>query len=1105
MDAKLAERQLIDEDARAEPAMGNNGGSSKSTVNLVLGGKKSDPAQKQVHPATKDSPMRPAPSSALFPVRSFALNELQAYIDSPDSSQNLPVGPLNMTAPGRPASSSHDNEVPDSQIEPPTPTPTPNNALMSPPMTSSIAIPASEPGKKTRKKGKKRLRAEVDPSNILPEPVIVDDNANTMHGASETIAPSPLRSTRRRRQTYVNPEPELVETAPETTTGALSQVDELVISPQETTITTKSSRKKKGLLRRSAVLDPIEDDDIRDGRSLRVDQKVQLLKSTILRLGDEETINGQSQRVENMVKQLKKAKPRSDTSSANASITGSPSLSAVMDSNSEVGVDDTPLALEDARSAVEDTSPEVQDTFPEVQDTFPEVQDTFPEVQDTSPEVQDTSSQVHDTSPEVENASPEVEDGPMDIAPTQQAMEEALHVDLSTPPLVEEPLMTEHTLPTQEKPANGSSVQDPTTSTRSSGRGNKKRKAQLEVYDWPAPVRNLDKSPPSMPQETSSSEDEIPHVSSITTKTPTRGRTSKTLRKRRADATSHTTRPYYRYTRKSNVDNSLTAADRALLTVRQLHHPPDTRDGGAFTDDEQELIRRAIHDYQQRNNIETLELIDIIQWTDDSTDRTMKRPLSEWTEQELQARQESNDFWKEMKQIGLTRSFTRFKTHIRSRYHAFKMGEWTEEEDEQLQSLMELHHKKWKLISQIVGNRSLIDIYNRWRDYLQYGDNRNTSRWTEEEEELLIQAVATVKKRVEDHRAATGQPLLQGYTTADINWPQVAIEMGNVRSRLQCSVKWTRMMKPAEEISTVTDQNNELQKSVKRQRKARRSMAPGFHFVEHDAKSGKLVKKGRRASLSNDVENNGPKDNSQEEITELGSANASEQNAEKPALRIVEHMMQAGKVISKRRRGTQSYTAPPPRPRSDGQQEVPTTPAPKQPRSVRQAHTPGLSQMRTGDKFDLVMAIAPAIGALDNEEDVDWHEVAAKMKHSWSIRTLQAAVKELLNLVTDQGRFFDAVDHLLDYFTTHHTNEELKDYYNPYEDMDSDDGTPLLGEEEDRSEANLPNTKRKRMMSISRRSSKSRTSSAKRRKIKSVPSTPKAFKSNELVTTSDDE
>jgi hypothetical protein len=127
------------------------------------------------------------------------------------------------------------------------------------------------------------------------------------------------------------------------------------------------------------------------------------------------------------------------------------------------------------------------------------------------------------------------------------------------------------------------------------------------------------------------------------------------------------------------------------------------------------------------------------------------------------------------------------------------------------------------------------------------------------------------------------------------------------------------------------------------------------------------------------------------------------------------------------------------------------------------------------------------------------------MKHSWSIRTLQAALKELLNLVTDQGRFFDTVDHLLDYFTIHHTNEELKDYYNPYEDMDSDDGTPLLGEEEDRSEANLPNTKRKRMMSISRRSSKSRTSSAKRRKIKSVPSTPKAFKSNELVTTSDDE
>ncbi|EUC33297.1 hypothetical protein COCCADRAFT_96451 [Bipolaris zeicola 26-R-13] len=245
--------------------------------------------------------------------------------------------------------------------------------------------------------------------------------------------------------------------------------------------------------------------------------------------------------------------------------------------------------------------------------------------------------------------------------------------------------------------------------------------------------------------------------------------------------------------------SGLSSAERALNASRDLGHPPDLRTSGDFTEDEEELIRRAIIDFQQRKGLDVSELVEIIQWNQYDPrfhrDPGVNRNKSDWTPQDREDERESTEFWDEIKSIAMTRSHDRMRRHIRRLYHQFKSGAWTEEEDQQLRNLQAAHPNQWKLISITMGDRSMHDCVNRWRDYLQYGEQRKTARWTEEEENLLIRAVTTVVQRDEDHRAETGRPPLDTYTNKHISWPQVAREMGNSRSRIQASVKWTQLMK----------------------------------------------------------------------------------------------------------------------------------------------------------------------------------------------------------------------------------------------------------------------------------------------------------------------
>ncbi|KAI4929217.1 hypothetical protein J4E86_011745 [Alternaria arbusti] len=354
------------------------------------------------------------------------------------------------------------------------------------------------------------------------------------------------------------------------------------------------------------------------------------------------------------------------------------------------------------------------------------------------------------------------------------------------------------------RPTNGeaSTTQTATPKPRLSLKKTKKNKDSID--NRPTPVRT-----PAQPSGEGEDEDSIirePISSDEADVAPPSGgdhrdfKEKKKTKKRRSSAKKATSRRESgRYSFTWKDPPSGTAAERALNVEHDLQHPPDLRSSGDFTADEEELIRRAIVDYQQRKGLDVSELVDIIQWnpTDPSFntgDGTISSK-SEWAPQDIEDARESAEFWDDIKHLRTERSQDRLRRHIRQTYHQFKRGVWTEEEDKRLKQLYGMHPNKWKVISVGMGDRSMHDCQNRWRDYLQYGDKLKSSRWDEEEEELFIRAVTAVAQRDEDHRAEEGLPPIDKYTMKDINWQQVSHEMDHTRSRIQVVQKWRNLQK----------------------------------------------------------------------------------------------------------------------------------------------------------------------------------------------------------------------------------------------------------------------------------------------------------------------
>ncbi|KAF2639940.1 hypothetical protein P280DRAFT_526069 [Massarina eburnea CBS 473.64] len=193
---------------------------------------------------------------------------------------------------------------------------------------------------------------------------------------------------------------------------------------------------------------------------------------------------------------------------------------------------------------------------------------------------------------------------------------------------------------------------------------------------------------------------------------------------------------------------------------------PDTPSGGPINENEAKTIRRMLSTYQRENELSTDALVALVQFNLYGEGATTD-----------DRRAQAQALWSNMHEhLRGKHSLKVLRDWVRKRYTVkMKSGKWTPEEDQRLADACASGSKKWPEIASEVGTRSSANCYHRWRDYLSHRGQKNTSRWTDEEEALLLRAVDSVR----DGSA--------------IPWKRVSEAMGHTRNRVQCLRKWQQI------------------------------------------------------------------------------------------------------------------------------------------------------------------------------------------------------------------------------------------------------------------------------------------------------------------------
>lgn len=150
-------------------------------------------------------------------------------------------------------------------------------------------------------------------------------------------------------------------------------------------------------------------------------------------------------------------------------------------------------------------------------------------------------------------------------------------------------------------------------------------------------------------------------------------------------------------------------------------------------------------------------------------------------------RRQKDHFWESLQKVLPYRTRASLYKHVRRSYHIFQVrGKWTVEEDQELGKLALENPGNWKVIGKIMG-RMPEDCRDRYRNYVKCGNNRSSSKWSDEEENMLKDIVNSMIQSFDKNRDSTM-----------INWTVVSEQMNGKRSRIQCRYKWNKLVKNAE-------------------------------------------------------------------------------------------------------------------------------------------------------------------------------------------------------------------------------------------------------------------------------------------------------------------
>ncbi|CAG8536892.1 11634_t:CDS:10 [Cetraspora pellucida] len=222
-------------------------------------------------------------------------------------------------------------------------------------------------------------------------------------------------------------------------------------------------------------------------------------------------------------------------------------------------------------------------------------------------------------------------------------------------------------------------------------------------------------------------------------------------------------------TKGDSVANLDDATQRTILTNRWLERNALEKLGikykkGKFSKQERSELIKALRDYQQLNSLSDDDIKKLIYGRNPKV---------------------HENFWKHLAMALGTRPLKTVSQHIQRRYHPFNYtGTWSPEEDNELIKLVNIHHHDWVTIGNELG-RMGTQCRDRWRDYVQYRKEKLRGRWTDEEEQKLINIVVELTRQNDaDISLDWGIP-----------WQQVSSLMENTRSPNQCRAKWVKELR----------------------------------------------------------------------------------------------------------------------------------------------------------------------------------------------------------------------------------------------------------------------------------------------------------------------
>ncbi|KAK6524169.1 hypothetical protein TWF694_005829 [Orbilia ellipsospora] len=289
--------------------------------------------------------------------------------------------------------------------------------------------------------------------------------------------------------------------------------------------------------------------------------------------------------------------------------------------------------------------------------------------------------------------------------------------------------------------------------------------------------------------------------------------------------------------------------------IDDLHHNskgvpapplPERFTTGAYSSSEDALIHAVIHKYCAVN-IPSLS-------------------RSEFIEKIWSANGSKTDFWNVLLHNLPTRSRESLYCHVKRMYHNFEeRGKWTEEQDDELRTLVAQKGTKWSVIAKDL-NRMPEDLRDRWKNYLVCGSKRRRDHWEAHEEVALKKVMDDMLAVIVKGHEEAGTLVLaerDGETAEErvrrleeekwhhreeVDWGIASEKMGYTRSRMQCLWKAKGMWKK----ETAVPEDASVKPIPKRVRKDKKEATKPKKDKKEATKSkkgkneGETAKKGKK-------------------------------------------------------------------------------------------------------------------------------------------------------------------------------------------------------------------------------------------------------------------